>query len=40
MKAIDQGPSRITMLEGNVDWLKNIPFLIKERVFYCGLGDR
>jgi hypothetical protein len=32
--AVDRVPSRIDMLEGNMDWLINAPFLIKSGVFY------
>ena len=28
------------MLEGNMEWLTNTPFLKKSGVFYCRLGGR
>ena len=34
MKAVDRVPSRITMLEGSMDWLIITPILIKSGVLY------
>jgi hypothetical protein len=37
IKAVDRVPSRIIMLEGNMDWLKNTPYLAKRRDFLLKL---
>jgi hypothetical protein len=34
MKAVNRVPSRITVLEGNMDWLVNTPFLSKRAGFF------
>jgi len=33
INGLEYAPSRITMQEGNIDWLTNTPFPMKERGF-------
>jgi len=34
--AVEYVPSRMTILEGNMDWLANTPFSSKERGFFIA----